>query len=202
MKKKIMVLILLFMLVLPVLGQNPPKKKVTFFAPGSFYVYVQGSMAWVNPYHEIYSSKEGAFAPVFGVGFRAISLGNMKFLNLEFDFSQARYDGGWDYYDQRVRFYNFKTAFEFWMSRKRNLGFLAAIGVGSITYPDQPYDSYDGKSEITLLLEVGTKMRLSKHLAVRSDLRFSIIPEPEDEYYDDESTLVATVLTVGLQFNF
>lgn len=200
MTKRIMVLILLLMLVLPVLGQKAPKKSVTFFAPGSFYIYLQGSMAWVNPDHYIYDSKEGAFAPVFGVGFRAVDF-NWMYLNLEFDFSQASYGSGYD--DARVRFYNFKLGSEFWLSGNRNLGILAGIGVGSITYPDQSYNSYDGNSEITLLLELGLKVKLSRHLSIRSDFRFFTEPESAgDYYYEDDSRLIASALSIGLQFNF
>lgn len=201
MAKKMMGLILLLMLVVPVLGQKAPKENVTFFAPGSFYVYLQGSMAWVNPDHAIYSSKEGAFAPVFGVGFRAVDL-NWMYLNLEFDFSQVRYGSG--YADRRVRFYNFKLGTEFAFPWIRNLGFLAAFGVGSITYPDQSYDSYDGKSEITFLAELGVKVKLSRHLSIRSDLRFFTEPESidDDYYYEDSSHLIASALSVGLQYNF
>ncbi len=200
MVKKMMVLMLLVILVLPVLGQRAPKKKVTFFSPGSFYVYLQGSMAWVNPDHAIYDSKEGAFAPVFGVGFRAIDF-NWMYLNLEFDFSQASYGSG--YTDTRVRFYNFKLGTEFAFPWSRDLGFLAAFGVGSITYPDQYYDSYDGKSEITFLVELGVKVKLSRHLSIRSDFRFFTEPESvEDDYYDDDTHLIASALTVGLQYNF
>lgn len=199
MTKRIMVLILLLMLVVPVLGQRAPKKSVTFFAPGSFYIYLQGSMAWVNPDHFIYDSKEGTFAPVFGVGFRAVDF-NWMYLNLEFDFSQARYGSGYD--EARVRFYNFKLGTEFWLSGNRNPGFLMAVGVGSITYPDLSYNSYNGNNEITFLLEVGMKVKLSRHLSIRSDFRFFTEPDSvSDYYYEDNSHLIATALSVGLQFN-
>ena len=201
-----MILIMILVLAASLQGQTTPKKGVTFFAPGSVYIYLQGSMAWVNPDHYIYDSKESALAPVFGLGFRAINFYDRIFLTLEFDYSQATFDSG--NYDTRVRFYNFKLGSEFRFGIKRDLAFTVALGVGSITYPDQGYLSYDGDNEITLLVELGARLRFSKHLSIRTDLR--LFAEPEsiddcyDEYYycDDDSRLIATSLSIGLQFDF
>ena len=206
MPKKIIVLILLIMLVMPVWAKKARGKGVTFFAPGSVYVYLQGSWVYINPDYFIYDSKENAFAPVFGVGCRVIDFGNSMFMNLEFDFSQVTFDSEPGYTDKRVRFYNFKLGGEFLFFHNK-LGLLTNIGIGNITYPDRYDYGYDGNSELTLLLELGIKIAMTKHLNFRTDCRFFTEPDTNlyDDYYyygDDDSRLIGFTLAVGLQYNF
>lgn len=195
----------MFVLAASLQGQTATKKRVTFFAPGSVYVYVQGGMAWVNPDHYIYDSKESAIAPVFGLGFRAVNFHDRSYLALEFDYSQAKYGTG--YFDTRVRFYNFKIVSEFRFGRKRDVSFTTALGIGSITYPDEGDYGYYQNGEITLLVEFGVKVKLIKHVSLRTDLRLFAEPESSGDYYDeyyynDDSRLIASSLAIGLQFDF
>jgi hypothetical protein len=205
--KRITILILVFALAALLPGQTEPKRRVTFFAPGSVYVYLQGAMTWVNPDHNLHNSKEIAFAPVLGVGFRAVNFYDRIFLTLEFDCSQAAFDSG--NHDRKVRFYNFKLGSEFRIGRKRDLAFTTAFGVGSITYPGLGPISTFGDSELTFLVELGARVRFSRHMSLRTDLR--LFAEPEsitddcfDEYYycGDDSRLVAASVSMGFQFDF
>ncbi len=214
MKKKIIftlflsMLMLMLMTAVSVSAQKPRKKPVSFFASQSFYVYVQGALMNVNPDHYLDNSKESTFAPLFGAGFRAINFGKRMFLNLEFDYSQANYGPGFDPGDRRVRFYCYKVGGEYRLSRKKNSSLWTALGLATIRFPDLFYN-YDGESEHTLLLEVGFKLALYKHFSLRADFRF--FTESVESYYDEyldewinerDPRLVATALTVGVQFNF
>jgi hypothetical protein len=213
MKKKIIFALFLSMLMLmtavSVSAQKPRKKPVSFFASQSFYVYVQGALMNVNPDHYLDDSKESAFAPLFGAGFRALNFSNRMFLNLEFDYSQANYGPGFESGDRRVRFYCYKLGGEYRLSGKKDSSLWMAVGLATISFPDLFYYNYDGDSEHTLLLEVGFKLALYKHFSLRADFRFftESVQSYYDEYYDEwinerEPRLVATALTVGVQYNF
>ncbi|MCP5108593.1 MAG: porin family protein [bacterium] len=213
MKKKIFhaifLSILVIVLVMPLSAQKPRKKKVTFFAPQSFYVYVQGALINVNPGHYLDDPKESAFAPLFGAGFRAIRFSDRMFLNLEFDYSQANYGPGFEPGDRRVRFYCYKLGAEYRLSGKKDSSLWAAVGLANISFPDLSYYSYGDDSELTLLLEVGLKLALYKRFSLRADFRFLTenVDSYYDEYYDEwinesDPRTIATALTVGVQFNF
>jgi len=85
---------------------------------------------------------------------------------------------------------------------------IGNMGFGSITYPDISDTNYDGNNERTLFLELGIKAALSKNLSFRTDFRFFLDPNEGgddyyyDEYYDDNSHLIAFAMSAGIQFNF
>jgi hypothetical protein len=209
--KKILIIMLLIVLVVPILSQGKtkkPRKQVTFFSPGSFYVFLLGSFVRINPDHYIYDPKKSAIAPVFGFGWRALNFGSNFFMNLEFDYSQSKLESGVYYGNRRVRFYNFKLGVEYWLKNPRKFAIIGNMGFGSITYPDISDTNYDGNNEPTLFLELGIKAALSKNLSFRTDFRFFLEPNEGgddyyyDEYYDDNSHLIAFAMSAGIQFNF
>ncbi len=213
MKKKIIFALFISMLMLvtavSVSAQKQRKKPVSFFASQSFYVYVQGALMNINPEHYLDDSKESAAAPLFGAGFRALNFSNRMFLNLEFDYSQANYGPGLEPGDRRVRFYCYKVGGEYRLSRKKDSSLWVALGLATVSFPDLPYYNYNDDSENTLLVEVGVKLAIYKHFSLRADFRFftESVESYYDEYYDEwinesDPRLVATALTVGVQFNF
>lgn len=133
----------------------------------------------------------------------------IPFFSLEFDYSQANYGPGYELVDRRVRFYCYKVGGEYRLSRKKDSSLWMALGLATIRFPDLYYSNYGEDSESTLLLEVGLKLALYKHFSLRADFRF--FTESVESYYDEyldewinerEPRLVATALTVGVQFNF
>ncbi len=227
MKRKLVYICLISILVLAMVlplsaDQKKRKGKVQFFAPGSVYLYTGVALNSINPDHILTGTKETAVGPLFGVGCRVIDFGNNFSLNLEFDYTMSKFGTYYFSTDGKVRFLNFKLGGEFWFAPKDRFALLVNIGVTSIDYSGMDGYYYDD-NELALSLEIGAKIKFSKHLSLRADLRFFLEPDDgeydyydyydeynydgytyyNEPYWDDSSSrLIAWALSVGLQFNF
>ena len=198
--KKLVVCLLLF---LPLLGMAE-KRKVTYFSPHSFYVY--GMASWINNVPSYYYGyRDDAMAPIVGFGYTLVNFADKMLFNMEFDTSTAEFD--FDMMQStRIWFHSLMFNVEYRFSPRAQLSVYAGIG-GTLFN----YDSYDG-NEVTVTVNIGTKVRLAKSLMLRLELRHHWQGSGdgyywEDEWgywYDDEGSgdPFGTAIAAGLEFHF
>jgi len=229
MKKGMMVFATLLVLVSFTLvvsaGDKAPKEKrqdsdMRYFSKNSFYIYALGSTNSFDPpdylWEELGVGTGTGFAPVLGVGFRFLNMGDVFFLNGEFDFSPQSYN--LDYVaDQKVNYYTLMLNAEGMFFGARGLSLYFGIGVSIAQIRDMylwdPYASSDTANEsiTAMALELGVKYPITRSLFIRSGLRWigEVYPGNSwyDEYgyeYDAESDYdrLNTSFTFGVEFHF
>jgi hypothetical protein len=197
--------------------------KVRYFSNDSVYVYGMGSVIGFNPsygdYPDLGTERATTFAPVAGVGFRMVDIGEHLFFNLEFDVTPATFD----FYgrsNQQVGFYTLMLDTEMKFFRTTPLSIFFGIGASLVTL-QEPYWGYDengdgyyfgNDSTVAMALEVGIKYPLTRKLLFRTGLRVYGKVSPDDyygyDYWDDEygdnSNLdtFSTSFAVGLEYHF
>ncbi len=203
--------ILMFIIMVMVIGVSfPETKSVSFFSPGSFYIYIEGGTIGINPYEPYeYGGKEWGTTMIFGAGYTLLNIHNRYKLNFEFDFSNPKYSvfSDYEYFDQRISFANYKLDFEY-LFRNGRVSLFSGIGVSNIKYLENEF--YHEYSITVMLVEAGLKVALSKNLFLRGEFKFFLDPEENtidyyDDYYfdfDDDSSPIASVFAIGLELKF
>ncbi|MDQ1354456.1 MAG: hypothetical protein QG657_4765, partial [Acidobacteriota bacterium] len=65
---------------------------VSYFSPGSFYIYTMASWMFEVPSLDTYGNKGDSAAPMVGLGYTLVNFGNRTLINMEFDVAQAKFD--------------------------------------------------------------------------------------------------------------
>jgi hypothetical protein len=226
-------LILLFMLTtLPLMGfaetskdmvQKRKSSGLSFFSPGSFFVYVLGTHCNFDPPAKYYLDLGGrsvnSFVPMIGLGYRILNSRDNFYLNLSFDYMPAKFDFPHSF-NQKANIYTLLLDAEGVFFRDFPISIYFGLGVSIINLDDLGYfDAWDkwvlvGDDSVTAMaIELGMKYTISKNFLIRASLRF--IGEIDitnheywDEYWDDYFydnngilNRLNTSLGVGIEFH-
>lgn len=227
MRKGIKGLILVLLLVaVPLLGiaqddEEPVRKKkrsnVSYFSKGTVFVYALGTTnsmkAPVDMYYELGPGSANGLAPMVGAGFRLISFGKIMFLNLTVDGSTGTFDFI-DSPEQKVNSFTVMLDLEGFLFRPTPLSLHFGVGVSFVRFEDLGYwddweetwVSYGDETVTAMAIDLGMKLAVSKHLFLRTLLRFTgeLLPSYDYDYWDDESDFVRfnTTFGFGVEYHF
>ncbi len=198
------------------------KSRVTFFAPGSFYVYVMGSYNHFVPPEDYYYSLEyesaDAFAPVVGLGYRVLDIRDRFFISLEGDYRTAKYDFGNFARGQKIDLLTLMANMEASFTSRFPMIVFLGMGVGIHRLPDLRYENSQGElipqdDSITVMaLDLGVKIPISRSLFIRTEFRWNgevygsydyhYDDEWDSEYDNTEWDFLSSSFSVGLEFHF
>lgn len=201
--KKMTPVLLLAILLIPF--QAMAKKKpgnVTYFSPGSFYIYTMASWIVAIPSLDIYGHEGDTAAPMVGLGYTVVNFGNKILINMELDAAPGKFDtflAG----NEKIWFYNLGLNMEYNSFCRLPMSAYVGLG-GSLLHYSSAHDEY------VFAANAGVKFVLSKNIRLRAEIRhywqgWGDIYYWDDNWYIDyegDAQDFGTAIAMGLEFHF
>lgn len=204
MKKEswLIALSLLLIVTLPAYTQG---SRIKYLSPDSIYFYSMGSLVIINPLGDYSYGEDTRWGFMVGAGYTLINIDRMLLLNFEFDYSKVTYDLLSTRRD--VNFFNFRLTGEFRFYPQLPVALYLGLGASNIVYSRT--DILEEFNDTTAVVDTGIKIRLTKNVLIRGEVRFYTSPGNSEYYYlddiyifdeFDEGELVSSAISLGLEF--
>lgn len=223
MRKMLPVRLMVIFLLTLLIGNNDflfpgskPKSKITFFSPGSLYIYVMGSYNHFSPlerhFLELGPNSADAFAPVLGIGYQVVNIRDRLFVSLEGDYSPATYNFENFVRDQKINTFTLMLNVEKRVASKKSpVVIFCGIGVGILRLPDLGNVDYipaDDATITVMALDIGFKIPISRRFFIRTEFQWNgEVYEDYAYYYEYDEwdntqwNFLSSSLAVGLEIH-
>ncbi|MDQ1350877.1 MAG: hypothetical protein QG657_1179 [Acidobacteriota bacterium] len=200
--RNLMPVLLLATLLLPFQGMAKSRPgNVTYFSPGSFYIYTMASWMVDIPSLDINGHEGDAAAPMVGLGYTLVNFGNRTLINMEFDVAQTKFDSFLTG-SKRNWFYTLALNCEYRFFRMP-MSAYAGLGGAMIHYAP----THD---ELVFAANAGLKFNLGKKVKLRAEIRHFWQGWGDTYYWDDDWFIdfegdaqdFGSAIAMGLEFHF